>query len=147
MEIYLVNTRNGLMPAYSSDADEKSKLKIGKVYVVDIREVRNPKMHKRFMALIQAVFENQNQFTSEKMLRKHLLIQAGFYEERVNEAGIKYPEAISMNFEEMDEIEFRQVFDRVLDVIVFNYKWSGKEINEMINEYMGFDKTGTRIKL
>lgn len=136
MKIFVTNTPQGLIPMYSSDLDSKQKLKLHKSYVCEISEVRNPKLHKKFMGLIRVVFENQSQFTNEKELRKQLLIQAGFYYEVVNPDGTKRPEAMSLSFDEMDDFEFRNVYDRVLDVIILSYNWSAEEIEENLIDYM-----------
>lgn len=136
MKIFVTNTPQGLIPMYDSDLEAKQKLKLHKSYVCEISEVRNPKLHKKFMGLIRVVFENQSQFTNEKELRKQLLIQAGFYYEARDENGVKYPEAMSLSFEEMDEFEFRNVYNRVLDVIVISYNWSAEEIEENLISYM-----------
>ena len=136
MKIFVTNTPQGLIPMYSSDLDAKGKLKLHKSYVCEISEARNPKLLKKFMALIHVVFQNQSQFTNEKLLRKQLLIQAGFYYEVVGENGAKYPEAMSLSFDEMSEFEFRNVYDRVLDVIILSYNWSAEEIEENLLSYM-----------
>lgn len=136
MKIFVTNTPQGLVPMYDSDMDAKSKLKLHKSYVCEISEARNPKLLKKFMALIHVVFQNQSQFTNEKLLRKQLLIQAGFYYEVVGENGSKYPEAMSLSFDEMSEFEFRNVYDRVLDVIILSYNWSAEEIEENLLSYM-----------
>lgn len=136
MKIFVTNTPQGLVPMFDSDLSAKQKLKLHKSYICEISEVRNPKLHKKFMALIRTVFENQSQFTNEKALRQQLLIQAGFYYEVVNENGTKRPEAMSLSFDEMDEFEFRNVYDRVLDVIVLSYNWSAEEIEENLLDYM-----------
>lgn len=136
MEIYLVNTEHGLLPMYDSDTDKRVKLKIGGIYACTIRKPRNPKLLKKFMGLIHAVFQNQDQIKNETTLRKQLLIQAGFYDEKVNEFGKKYPEAKSIDFESMEEFEFQEVYNRVLDVIVVSYSWNRKLIERELKNYM-----------
>lgn len=136
MKIFVKNTDQGLIPLYGTDLDEKSRLKLGKTYICEIRETRNPKLHKKFMSLVGMVFKNQSQFTNQKALRQQLLIQAGFYYEVTSENGTKYPEAMSLSFDEMDDLEFRNVYDRVLDVIILSYNWSAEEIEENILDYM-----------
>lgn len=135
MKIFVTNTPQGLVPMFSSDLDAKGKLKLHKSYICEISEVRNPRLHKKFMGLIRVVFENQDQFKNERELRKQLLIQAGFYYE-VTENGTKRPEAMSLSFDEMDDFEFRNVYDRVLDVIILSYNWSAEEIEENLLDYM-----------
>ncbi len=43
---------------------------------------------------------------------------------------------MSLSFDEMDEHEFRNVYDRVLDVIILSYNWSAEEIEENLLDYM-----------
>ena len=57
MKLLLKNTASGLVPIYDDDFDEKKKLKIGQVYEVSIKLVRNYEFHKKYFALIRICIE------------------------------------------------------------------------------------------
>ena len=109
---------------YDLDFEEKRKLKIGEVYIADIKLDRNPRFHRLFMALINLSWEylpekNQRGFKDNVDLwRKYLISAAGyvelFYSPSLKEY-VEYPKSIS--FEKMDESEFRDLYDKVADIV------------------------------
>jgi len=52
MELYLLNTSEGLKPCYDKDYDEKKKLKIGATYKAKITLARNVQFHRKYFSLI-----------------------------------------------------------------------------------------------
>ena len=82
MKIDLVCTANGFVVASDEDDDKKSKLKIGKVYSVDIKQHRNYELHKKYFALINCAWEylsegKQNHFGNVDNFRKTIEVIAG----------------------------------------------------------------------
>ena len=57
MKLQLKNTMSGLVPINDASYDEKKKLKIGQVYEVTIKLVRNYDFHKKYFALINCAWE------------------------------------------------------------------------------------------
>lgn len=123
MKIYLQNTPHGLVPMYDSDFDEKKKLRIGQVYLADIRVPRNYDFHKKFFALLNAGFallpeRTQNGFRSLEGFRQYVLVAAGFYDTYFSprlKQFVEIPKSIS--FASMDNAEFSEVYDKVKEVI------------------------------
>jgi hypothetical protein len=77
MKIHVTNTPQGLVPSYSSDADNKSRLKLGKNYLVEVTEVRHLDLHKKFFALINMAYESQDWYWSIDHFRMDMLFFAG----------------------------------------------------------------------
>ena len=134
MEIILKKDFNGTFSPVDCLSEETAKkLKIGKEYKFKVTGIRNLKFHKKFFALIKTVFENQEQFVNIEEMRKALIFDAGFREQRQNLKGeiIQYPKSIS--FSKMDEIEFEELYNKVIDIVILWLGWNRQEfINHLI---------------
>ena len=123
MKLLVINTPRGLVPCGDDDYNEKSKLKIGQTYTVEVRIARNVDFHRKYFALISYAWEFLTEqevaaFRSKEGFRKSLEITAGHYEpvyDLETESFIHIPKSIS--FGSMDNAEFSDLYDRVKDVI------------------------------
>ncbi len=118
MDLYLVKTNNGtFIPAYDSDHEAAKKIKSGEMVKGSITRPRNVGFHKKFFALLNLGFQNQEQYEDFESFRAVVIMKAGFYTKIATDRGAVYlPKSIS--FAKMDETEFEQVYDKVLDVII-----------------------------
>ncbi len=123
MKIYVKNTMSGLIPMTSEDYDLKKRLKIGEVYSVDIKLVRNYEFHKKYFALINCAWEfmtekQQTFFKDIEKFRKTIEVAAGhcepFYSHEKKE-WFDIPKSIA--FDKMDNSQFEELYQRVLDVL------------------------------
>lgn len=119
-----MNTIRGLVPISDDDYDNKKKLKIGEVYEVSIKQVRNYQFHRKYFALIglswEYMTEKQHDFfrNNKEVFRKSIELTAGFCEPVWNnnlKQMVEVPKSIA--FDKMDELEFREVYGRVKDVL------------------------------
>jgi hypothetical protein len=127
MKIRVVNTPTGFVPETDADYELKKKLKRGAVYEAVFREVRNPKFHRLFFALLNTSWEylteEQQAFFKNNVdkFRETLLIATGytetFYDIR-RQAWLEKPRSIA--FDKMSEADFSDFYERAKDVI-FNY--------------------------
>jgi hypothetical protein len=124
MKLRLLNTAAGLKPMYDEDYDEKKKLKIGEVYEVTIKLDRNPDFHRKLFALVKTAWEclperQTNGFRTMENFRKYLTVAAGFcdiyYHPRLKE-WVEFPK--SWSFEKMDNAEFEDMYNKILDVVL-----------------------------
>lgn len=128
MKLNLLNTKQGLIPVYDDDFEEKKKLKLGEVYRSNIVLFRNYEFHKKFFALINCAFEYLSEEQTERLggdnkfgrdnFRKEMLKAAGvsntYYSVVRNELVV---EAKSIAFDKMDNAEFHDVYDAVKNAI------------------------------
>lgn len=124
MDIYLLNTVEGLKPCYDEDYEEKKKLKIGQKYKAKITLARNLEFHRKYFALINCAWAYQNERTVEHFkhsvegFRKTVEIAAGHCDTVYN-IGLKswtdIPKSIA--FDKMDEFEFRELYEGVKRVL------------------------------
>lgn len=122
-----------LVPVFNSDLEEIVKLKQNTDYKFEVVHPRNYEFHKKFFALINLGFENQDKYNDYTEYRTIKTMQAGFFKMIITDKGkVFIPESIS--FASMDEIEFEGVYKRVLDVICSEVGLTSKEIaEELIN--------------
>lgn len=124
MELNLLNTAGGLVPCDDNDYEEKRKLKVGQIYKATIKLNRNYRLHRKYFALINCAWEYQNERQtaffkgSVEIFRKTMEMAAGHCE-RVYSIEHKewrdVPKSIA--FDKMDEAEFRDLYERVKDVL------------------------------
>lgn len=131
MKIALVKNLNGTFtPAYDSDFEIAKKIKVNSFYEFDFKKPRNYMFHKKFFALINLAYHNQDIYNNIDDMREDLTIDAGFYRTTENKHGETVKKALSISFASMDEIEFNNLYSRVADVIV---KWLGIEKQDIID--------------
>lgn len=136
MKLTLIKQLNGTFKvAYPSDYENAKKIPLNEPFEIDYKKQRNIKFHRKFFALIKLVFDNQEQFSNIEILRKELTIEAGFYNEYPNYQGEVKKDAKSISFSSMDEIEFNEFYDRIIDAIVKIYKWDKQDLVDNILEH------------
>ena len=134
MKYYFYKTENGLIPM--DKCKPFDKLEIGEEIEIDITSKRNIQFHKKFFALIKLAFDNQDYYTDLEDLRKDLIKVSGFYENRTNfitgEIETKHN---SISFSSMNNDEFQEVYNKVLQVVS---EFLNTDKEELINELLQF---------
>ena len=135
MKLNLLNTAFGLIPCYDDDFDEKKRLKEGEYYMADITTVRNPKLHRKYFALINLAWDYvpgiQQEFlynNDKKVFRKTIEVAAGHCEVIYNiklETFTHIP--VSISYGTLDNLAFEKLYNSVLDVL---YATVFKDISE-----------------
>ena len=135
MEIYLIKDKNNLLkPVYESDQDSLRKIPANEEVKADIVRPRNYQFHKKFFALLNLAFNNQERYDNFEAMRAVFIMKAGFYEEVRTDKGLLYfPKSIS--FANMDEIEFTQLYSKMLDIVCIEL---GAEREDLIPEIENF---------
>lgn len=128
MKILLQNTESGLIPLYDDDYDVRKKLKIGETYKATIVKARNVDFHRKYFKLINTSWEylteNQqsNLNNSKEAFREAIQVTAGHFKMAYSiEKNDWYQVAESISFDSMDEFAFRELYERVKDVIFIVY--------------------------
>jgi len=135
VKITVRNTINGLVPLYSSDLDEKRKLKIGETYQVEVKRPRNYQFHKKFFALLNIGWENTDVEMPFDTYRRWVTMRAGFYKVYHTPKGELYePESIA--FSNMDDDTFSEVYERVLSIILKDTGADKPDVEMMLNDFL-----------
>lgn len=133
MEFYAQISNRKLIPEYDSDHESISKLRSGITYKFVVTAPRNYEFLKKFFALLNLCFQNQDKYTNFDHLRAVLIMKAGYYQTIQTDKGTIYlPDSIS--FSNCDEIKFQEIYNRVLDQVCIMLDTAKEDIiNELIN--------------
>jgi len=139
--IYFRNTiDNHFVPDMDSDWEAVKKFRVGEVIAADIKRERNLQFHRKFFALLQLAFQNQDKYKIFEDFLVEIKLKTGHYKEHVTTKGriIYIPKSLS--FSKCDEIEFERRYNNAIDVILENFILgsSREEINSMVQQILDF---------
>jgi len=135
MKITVVKKFGKYVPAYDSDYEKSKKHKEGEFYEIEIKQPRNIKFHNKYFALLNLVFENQENYTNIDDLRREITIDIGYYHEYVTIHGEIKKQAKSISFANMDDFEFSELYGKTINEILANYL-TGNTREEIENEIL-----------
>ena len=136
VKIHVIKTLSGFKPLSDSDKRALDRFGINEVFEIDVKKARNYEHHKKFFALLNLAFQNQEKYKNFKHFRALITMKSGHYEEIKTEKGIIYlPTSIS--FSNMDQIEFDKLYDDVCDIII-NEVIPGITKEEIQDEILNF---------
>ena len=136
MELILIKQYdNTFKLANDSDYEKAKKLKPNQELKCKITRPRNLKFHKKFFALIDLVYMNQDHYNNKEHLRKDLTIASGYYEQHTTFNGQTRTEAKSISFAKMSEDEFSELYNRFIDAIVKYFHFEKQSINDEIEQH------------
>lgn len=123
MQINLLCTASGLVPASDSDYELKQKLKVGGIYQAEIKVKRNYQFLKKAFSLLNAAWSLMDErqtagWRSKEGFRAYLTVAAGYYDVYFNprlQQFVEQPK--SWAFDSMTEEEFGGLYERMKDVI------------------------------
>ena len=125
----------GIHPLHNSDDEELRKLKLNTDYKFTVTKPRNYEYHKKFFALLNLAYDNQEHFNNFDEMRAWLTMSAGFYKRVITPSGEMFqPESIS--FANKDEIEFNEIYQRVMDEICKWLDLTDEAIQEQVINFM-----------
>ena len=107
-----------LVPADGAAITVLSKVRHGEDVQVEIKRPRNIRHHRKFFALVNLVFENQEHYASVEDLLAALKSAVGhctLIDARDGGTRIAVPKSIS--FAKMDQAEFDAFYEKCLDVV------------------------------
>jgi len=131
-----IDHQKRIIPLYDSDADKLRKINRGVDLEIEIKQPRNYKFLKKFFALINMVYENQDIYINIDHLRKDLTIEAGFYEEHADFNGEIIRTAKSISFAKMTEAEFSDLYGKFCDTVIRLMGWDNELIEENIESFL-----------
>lgn len=128
------------MPDDDSTVDQLQKLKAGEVVRVEYKRPRNVQFHRKFMALVNLVFDNQDKYANREDLLTELKLQVGHYEEHITLGGKVIYQPKSISFASMDNDEFSTFYSKVVDVVLrfFLTDMEEDELHNMVDSVLGF---------
>ena len=141
MKIQLIKVNNThLAPSLEQDEEVIEKWKTGDILSCDVKKARNLRFHRKFFALMQIVFKNQNKYDNLTDLLTEVKLRTGHYEEHLTLKGVLIYTPKSIAFEKMDDFAFSIFYQKTLDICLkyFCVGSSGQELEHMVNIVLGF---------
>lgn len=136
MELYLTRTLSGLTPTNDSDLELLKRIKLGDTIKCKITKPRNYQFHKKMFALLNLVFNNQDFSDNFDEFREAVIIASGFYFYQKQLDGSEIKRAKSISYAKMDELEFSELYQRVLDVCCKVIGVTSQEIEQELVNFM-----------
>lgn len=133
MKIYFKKLLSGLIPCYDSDKQNYNKLKIDEVYEFDVKHPRNYEFHKKYFALLNLVYANQQKWTDFDGFRAYVVIKSGYSKKYITDKGLLVlPDSIS--FGNMDAFKFQEMYNSTINFLIREFlpKTTKAEIEEQI---------------
>ena len=136
MEVYLTKNSDGLLiPTYDSDHEYCKKIGFGETVKAVITKPRNMGFHKKFFALLNMAFQNQEEYEYFEDFRAVMVMKAGFFKTIATDKGMVYlPKSLS--FAKMDEIEFGELYSKMIDVVIKLLGITEENIEQEIMSFM-----------
>lgn len=116
MDIFLTRTIGGLVGSDDEAKQAMRRWKIGETLRCDVKKPRCYKNHKRYFALINLTFENQEKYSNPLHFRKAVQMEAGHVEWVESIKGDLVPIPRSIDYSTLDEMEFSKVFSETMAV-------------------------------
>lgn len=134
-EIWMVKGEDGkFMPLNNRDKEIADKIPVMDDTCFTIKKVRNPKFHRKYFAMLQMAFDNQDEFEDFEIFRKLMEMRAGHHV-MVNTGKTTIPFHQSVAYDKLDQDDFEKLYKRVWDVLEYHYGFD----NELFEaELIGF---------
>lgn len=136
MKLEFIKQAGGLlMPADDYTAEKMLKFKTGCQFPVDIKLPRNQAFHGKVFAFFQFCFEHwaggnecQHESVQFDSFRKQLTVNAGYFDQVWNINKVDFIlEAKSLSFTSMDQEEFEQCYNALIQAAMSNIFRSSDE--------------------
>ena len=136
MEVYLIKTTNGnFVPAYDSDRENSVRFPPGEIVKANITKPRNIGFHKKYFAMLNLMYQNQERFNNFEDFRGYYQIRAGYYKTVLTPKSTMYW-PVSISFANMDQLEFENVYNSVLDCLLEDIPMDRIDIEKELIEFM-----------
>jgi hypothetical protein len=117
-EVYLIRTIHGLQGADDASEAAIRSFGIGNTIKAKLTLARNLDFHRKVMALIHIAFENQDKYNDFDIFLDVIKILAGHVVFIPGPDNTKIAVTKSISFGKMDELEFREFYKKVFEVVV-----------------------------
>lgn len=125
MKAVFQRTSTGILPQCEESLALFDKIPEGSMVLVEFKKKRNYENLKRFFEFINITFDMQDFYENKEHYRKAIQMIAGHFDTLIivgkdGETTTHY-QAKSINFDEMDELEFRPLFSRCITGFLDRY--------------------------
>lgn len=121
MKALFVKSGDTLVPMDEVAIKIMGKYHPGDVVLVEHKFKRNAGNHRRFFEFRNLTFDLQDVYQDKEIWRKVLEINAGHFELVIDKDGTAHYWPKSIAWDEMDEVEFADLFNRVVNGFLEKY--------------------------
>lgn len=108
-------TNGALLPANEQAVELVKAIPKGEDVLIDYKRGRSVQNHRRFFTFVNNTFDWQDEFENKEIWLHVLKIRAGHFYPVIDKNGGTQYVAKSINFGAMDETEFKEFFNRVVN--------------------------------
>ena len=151
MNLSLLKSVGGLIPADPESDAKYQKIKAGSVIIAETKEVRNPLFMRKYFSLLKVGFENWEapkvesvHGTPEKSFdrfRKDVAILCGHYHLVIRLNGEVRIEADSISFANMTEETFEKLYNSTINIFlkhIYDSEMTREKIENIVNQYLSY---------
>ena len=134
---FLKSVGGVLLPSDDECIEAMNKIKNGTEIMIEYKQKRNVKFHRKAFALLNLVLKNQDKYSNINDLLVEFKLKSGHYEEHITTKGkiIYIPKSIA--FSEMDELEFNELYSKFIDIALQHFvSMSKEELEKQIINFM-----------
>lgn len=126
-----------LVPACQEALKVLGMIGEGNEAIIEYKQGRSSKNHRRFFAFLNIAYDRQETFDDKEVFRKYLEMSAGHYTEIISpKTGQPMYIAKSINWDELDETAFKELFNRCVQAFLDRF---GQELSpEELTLIVGF---------
>ena len=117
------------------DLEEDQRYKVGQEYTAKLTKIRSPGHHRKFFSFLKTVYDNQDIFFNIDHLREEMTKAAGFYDCYTNHKGNTVYKAKSISFVSMDQVEFKEFYERFADSCCEVFSFDSETMEDEIAPY------------
>ena len=114
--LFLRKTLTGFAPSDEPSQELWKSYKAGAVYRAEVVKPRSYRHHCLCMALLTLTFQNQERYINFTQFRKAVARKAGHVVEYVTLDGEIVQEADSLSYDRLDQVEFSEIFQKMMTV-------------------------------
>jgi hypothetical protein len=140
MECFLIKKNNTYFPSLPEDEEKLKFWHDGEILKITAIKPRNGKFHRKFFALLNIAFNNQDKYDNFEDFRCEIILRCGFYKEHVTVKGVLIYIPKSIAFSTMDELEFESLYQKAIDIILkyFCIGSTEDELNKQVERILMF---------
>jgi hypothetical protein len=134
---FLKSVGGVLLPSDDECIEAINKIKNGTEIMIEYKQKRNVKFHRKAFALLNLVLKNQDKYSNINDLLVEFKLKSGHYEEHITtKCKIIYvPKSIA--FSEMDELEFNELYSKFIDIALQHFiSMSKEELEQQIINFI-----------
>ncbi len=119
--LYMRKHLGALHPLGSHAEEALRRIKHGAELEVTIRQPRNIRHHRKWWALIDKVYENQEHYQTKGLFVLALKVALGHCDTEVDSEGRVLYDPRSIAFHNMDQTEFSEFYENTINLIVTRF--------------------------